>query len=61
MKRSGLALLVLILAAALVLFLFTNRMKKMKDSAPSGENAVRQAQEAVDALNDRLKQAYPDE
>ena len=62
MKRSGLALLILILAAAIVLFLFTNQMKKLKATdAPSGESAVWQAQEAVDALNERIRQAYPDE
>ncbi len=55
MKRSGLALLILILAAAIVLFLFTGRMKS---SASSGEGAVRQAQDAVDAVNERLREAY---
>ena len=55
MKRSGLALLILILAAAIVLLLFTGRMK---GSASSGEGAVRQAQDAVDAVNERLREAY---
>ena len=59
MKRTGLSLLILILAAAIVLFLFTGQMKKLKGSdAPSGENAVQEAQQAVDALNDRLNQSY---
>ncbi len=58
MKRSGLALLILILAAAVVLFLFTGQMKRMKGSASSGEGAVRQAQDAVDAVNERLREAY---
>ncbi|MBR4656121.1 MAG: hypothetical protein IKO68_06030 [Oscillospiraceae bacterium] len=60
MKRTGLGLLILILAAAIVLFLFTGQMKRMKGSvnAPAGENPVQQAQEAVDAINDRMKQSY---
>ncbi len=58
MKKTGLGLLLLILAAAIVLILFTGQMKRTRSASPSGESAVRQAQEAVDALNDKLSQAY---
>ena len=58
MKKTGFSLLILILAAAIVLFLFTGQMKKIKGSSSSGESTVQEAQEVVDALNDRLNQSY---
>lgn len=63
-RSSGLALLMILVAALLVAWLGVKQMTSLgyvsQDGDTQQENMEEQAQDAVDDLNDRLQQQYDD-
>lgn len=58
MKRSGLGLIVLLIVALVIAYLVTTQIRKTSTSPTSTEqNAVQQAQDAVDAINSAQQNA----
>ena len=63
-RSSGLVFIILLLAIVIVALLVVSQMgglgmgKASDPAEPQGEAAVEQAQEAVDAVNERIRQQY---
>ncbi len=63
-RSSGLIFIILLLAIVIVALLIVSQMgglgmgKASDPAGPQGEAAVEQAQEAVDAINERIQQQY---
>ena len=59
---SGLAIIIILIVALLIAFLAMKNMGSFcfgsKPGQPQQENVVEQAQDAVDAINNRLQQQY---
>lgn len=60
MKRSGLSLAVLLISVLIIALLVTMELKSLSRSGTSAgpaQDPVQQAQEAVDAFNERIAQS----
>ena len=60
MRKSGLAIVLLLVVGLLAALLAAGQMRRLRPTAAetgASQSAVEQAQDVVDALNDRLAQA----